>query len=105
MTSLRRKQKVWHAELEAWFDEQGIRWCERCGRSGIRLDISHGRKRRFLITREAYFFAARLCRACHIWAEFGKEPGKPYERATHERLARIHNELIARRGMTTAVSG
>jgi hypothetical protein len=83
----------WQKELNTWLDEQGIFYCERCGRTDQRLDISHGRKRRFLLTRELYFFAARLCRACHYWAEYGTgdEPG------THERLERIHLEIIKRR--------
>lgn len=105
MTSTRRLQIKWQAELDQWFDEQGINWCERCGITGVKLDTSHGRKRRFLITRDLYFFACRLCRTCHKWADEGKEPGKPYEPTTHERLARIHREIIAQRGMRAAVSG
>lgn len=87
MTSLKKLKNKWHVELVAYLDSLGIQWCERCGVTGQRLDISHGKKQRFLITRELYFFACRLCRKCHNWAELG----------THERLERIHKDLIEQR--------
>lgn len=93
MTSTKKEKLKWHRELNKYLDELGICWCERCGVTGQDLDISHGKKQRFLKTRELYFFACRLCRTCHHWAEYGTkdEPG------THERLEQIHRELIERR--------
>jgi hypothetical protein len=93
MNSLTKLKKKWRKELTEWFDRQEIYYCERCGRTDTKLDISHGKKQRFLLTRELYFFAARLCRSCHYWAEYGTgdEPG------THERLERIHLDIIKRR--------
>jgi hypothetical protein len=54
MTSNKKRKNKWHRELIEWFEREGIVWCERCGRTDKKLDISHGKKQRFLLTRELY---------------------------------------------------
>jgi hypothetical protein len=93
MTSLKKLKVKWHRKLVEFFERAEIFFCERCGRTDTKLDISHGKKQRFLLTEADYFFACRLCRPCHVWAEYGDEN----EPGTHERLERIHRELIAKR--------
>lgn len=74
-----------------------ITWCERCGTTNFypvgKPDIAHSEKRRFIVTRELYFEAVKLCRACHEFIEYGtvEDPG------THERMKFMVLELIQQR--------
>ena len=59
------KHNKWAKELKKWFEKSSIRWCEKCGTTTPPLDIAHSRHRYDIKTRDQYFEAALICRACH----------------------------------------
>lgn len=92
LTSLRKK---WHKELYQYLESQDLLGCEwpGCG-SSLGLAAAHGKKRRFIHTREEYFRAVLLCQTHHHYVEYGNnnEPG------THERMDIIIQVLLDTRG-------
>lgn len=88
----------WNTELEITLAP--ITWCERCGRSGCRLDRAHRLKRAkipvkndLVAWKKEYFMVAKLCRGCHNFVEYGTkdEPG------THERMFELVTNIIEQR--------
>ena len=59
------------AELKIKFDAMGIRFCEKCGRSG-ELTFAHRTTRQHISTKEEMQAVVRICLECHIRIE-----GKP----------------------------
>lgn len=60
-------------------------YCEMCNTTTPPIDMSHSRKRWDIHTKEEYFHAAMLCRACHNKLELGK---------THQELYDAHVKII-----------
>lgn len=77
----------WHKELKKHFHiKQGdVPYCERCNSTKPPLDMAHSRKRFDIKTREEYFHAALLCRACHNYCELGR---------THQEMFNLVSEVI-----------
>ena len=65
--------------------------CERCGRSGIRMECSHIFSRRFLVTRWLDINALCLCSACHRW--WHNKPVEGVEWVKEHLSEDVYNEL------------
>lgn len=76
---------------------RSLGYCERCGRSGVRLETSHWISRRFSNTRCDPDNAFCLCSACHRWwhnfpTDSGRWAIEQRGEAVYERLREAANE-------------
>jgi cellobiose-specific phosphotransferase system component IIA len=84
-----KKGKAWDKARRALKVEalaEGWAHCERCGASEG-LTMAHRVKRRFITTEAELRNVICLCLICHNWMELG----------THERMARLFDEIKAKR--------
>lgn len=90
MNAYKKLHTKWHVELKQHFHDilGDIPYCENCNSTKPPLDMAHSRKRFDIHTREEYFHAAMLCRACHNSFELGK---------THQEMFELVSEVINKR--------